>query len=522
MQLRDRIPGRSLLALAAASSVLMSALIPAQASAGPNSRNDRRVTQSAPDRAARAYTAPERSRRVYAAPERPVRVYAASERPVRVYTAPERPARVYTAPERPARVYTAPERPARRFVRIPPAEIGPAVRSDRVRAVRFERPVPALVRRPNTAIEVRPPARHFSLGNTFVQHVRVAPRPAAFVQYVRIRRADERERVRVLHPIAAVPVLYHPAYLTGRVVRVVRNSYIVLAPPVGRQVVVRCACNAVPVSRYVTVPATYSDGAYYASAYSPQYYPQVAQWYSNYYGVPVQYENGYYVPQYPGAQYPPYSGYGYSPYGSGSYSPYGSGSYYPYGSQYGSSSYWQYLPIAAALFGNVPYVGSLLDTLAQYSTYGGAYGNGYAYNGYGYNGYSAAAYGNGNYGANPYYAGSYGTPYDQCFNSTDDDNDGDGTCSPVSMYGSNGYGAPYGTYGAYGLPLGQQQVQGVVVGRSGSMLMVLGGNGLNPIVVDAAPALQNGYAMNGPIASGQVVDAFGYYSGNVFVATALV
>ncbi|HZT13568.1 MAG TPA: hypothetical protein VFA29_12225 [Candidatus Baltobacteraceae bacterium] len=425
-------------------------------------------------------------------------------------------------------MYAAPERPARRFVRIPRAEIAPAVRSDRVREIRYERPAPALVRRPNAAIEVRPPARRISVENGFVRRVRVAPQrvapqPAAFVQYVRARRADERERVRVPHPIAVVPILYHPAYLTGRVVRVVRNSYIVLAPPVGRQVVVRCACNSVPVSRYVTVPATYSNGAYYASAYSPQYYRQVAQWYSNYYGVPVQYENGYYVPQYPGAQYPPYSGYGYSPYGSGSYSPYGSGSYYPYGSQYGNSSYWQYLPIAAALLGNVPYVGSLLDTLAQYSTYG-AYGNGYGYNGYGYNGYgyNAPPYGNGNYGANPYYAGSYGTPYDQCLNSTDDDSDGDGTCAPVSTYGANGYGAPYGTYGAYGLPLGQQQVQGVVVGRSGSMLMVLGGNGLNPIVVDAAPALQNGYAMNGPIASGQVVDAFGYYNGNVFVATALV
>jgi hypothetical protein len=53
------------------------------------------------------------------------------------------------------------------------------------------------------------------------------------------------------------------------------------------------------------------------------------------------------------------------------------------------------------------------------------------------------------------------------------------------------------------------------------MLMVLGANGMQPIFVNAAPALQNGYALNGPVAVGQVIDAIGYYNGDQFIATAL-
>jgi hypothetical protein len=40
--------------------------------------------------------------------------------------------------------------------------------------------------------------------------------------------------------------------------------------------------------------------------------------------------------------------------------------------------------------------------------------------------------------------------------------------------------------------------------------------------VNEQPAMQNGYAVNGPVAVGQVVDAYGYYSGDTFVATALM
>ena len=383
---------------------------------------------------------------------------------------------------------------------------------------------------------------------------------APFVQHVRLsqpRFEERRERpAREIREVAAAPVLYHPAYLTGRVVRVVRNSYVVLAPPTGRQIVVRCACAQVRPMQYVALPATYNNGSYYAygypDGYSPQYYPQVAQWYSNYYGSPVQYQNGYYVPQYattnPYYNGNPYYGnpyYGNQYYGNPYYGNpyYGSDPYYnanPYynGYSYGGglpyngngSSYWQYLPIAAALLGNVPYVGQILDTL---SNNGGGYGNAPYYGNTPY--YGNAPY----YGSTPYYGGNspyygnsryynnstpyYGnTPYDQCYNSASDNGvDGDGACVPMNGYNGVGYNG-YGTYNAYGLPIGEQQVQGVVVGRTGSMLMVLGANGLNPILVNAAPALQSGYSMNGPIAVGQVVSAFGYYAGNTFVATALV
>jgi hypothetical protein len=82
-------------------------------------------------------------------------------------------------------------------------------------------------------------------------------------------------------------------------------------------------------------------------------------------------------------------------------------------------------------------------------------------------------------------------------------------------------GVPYGAaatpYGAYA----PQQVQGLVVAKSGSMLMLLGANGMQPIFVNAAPALDNGFALNGPVAVGQFVDAVGFYNGDTFMATAV-
>ena len=50
--------------------------------------------------------------------------------------------------------------------------------------------------------------------------------------------------------------------------------------------------------------------------------------------------------------------------------------------------------------------------------------------------------------------------------------------------------------------------------------MVLGANGLNPILVNDAPALASGNAFAQP-QLGRLVDAIGYYQGNTFVATAL-
>jgi hypothetical protein len=51
--------------------------------------------------------------------------------------------------------------------------------------------------------------------------------------------------------------------------------------------------------------------------------------------------------------------------------------------------------------------------------------------------------------------------------------------------------------------------------------MLLGSNG-QPTFVYAAPAMQNGYTANVPIQPGQIVNAYGYYSGNTFIATAIV
>jgi hypothetical protein len=92
----------------------------------------------------------------------------------------------------------------------------------------------------------------------------------------------------------------------------------------------------------------------------------------------------------------------------------------------------------------------------------------------------------------------------------------------LSYGDENAYCAAPQTAGYYGSPYAPQQVQGLVVAKTGSILMVLGANGLKPIIVDAGPAMQGGYAVNGPVAVGQVIDAYGYYTGNTFMATALM
>lgn len=271
-------------------------------------------------------------------------------------------------------------------------------------------------------------------------------------------------------------IVYHPAYLTGRVVAVRRNV-VVLQPPTGREIFVNCACGSpnydyvrrYRVNQYVTVPATYTNGGYYVYnpyAYSPYAYNPYS--YNPYYGTPMPYVTTYYA---------------------------------------------------------APYYGGGDERDEDDSRYNGYYGNYYS-------GYPQPQ----PYYYNAYpYANSYSTPYDNCV-WTEDDNDGDGYCAaqsngyynnyPYNGYGGypyNGFGGypynnGYGAYGAYPL----QQVQGLVVAKTGSMLMVLGANGLNPIFVNATPAFQSGYAVNGPVAVGQVIDAYGYYNGDMFVATAMM
>ena len=51
--------------------------------------------------------------------------------------------------------------------------------------------------------------------------------------------------------------------------------------------------------------------------------------------------------------------------------------------------------------------------------------------------------------------------------------------------------------------------------------MVLGANGLNPVLVNDGPALNSGLAFSGQPAVGHLVTAYGFYDGNTFVATSL-
>jgi hypothetical protein len=291
---------------------------------------------------------------------------------------------------------------------------------------------------------------------------------------LRARRPEYRTRFVGVRPRAFTQRRY-----TAPFVQYIRRStiYRVAAHPRTRRVFVtrpeilvgrRYVQYPVPyrVNESVRTPAMYNANLHYYHPYpySPQYYPQVGQWYSNYFGVPVIFVNGFYVPQYGYNGYgAPYNWGGYNSYNWGGYNQYNWGGYNPYNPGYGSY-------------------------------------NGYPYSGYPYNPY-------GSYGANPYGYGDQ-TPYDNCM-WNDPSEGGDGYCGADSGYGfASGYQLA--------------RVQGVVVAKSGSMLLLLGENGLSPIFVNEAPALQNGFAQAGSIGIGQIVDAYGFYNGNEFVATALV
>lgn len=313
---------------------------------------------------------------------------------------------------------------------------------------------------------------------TFVQTAprQHATKAAPFVQYVRAPSARKRvvttrEIVRsplmrsMVAPRMRTAIAYHPAYLAGRVVSVTRDR-IVLDPPVGVPIVVRDVSIAnptaiVPMGTYVTLPVTYSNGYY-------TLYPQAT-----------------------------YNGYAYAP------------PAYCYGPS--STLYAALIPaVIGALSGNASsFNSSDLAAVAltaasgsnSCSPYETAYAAPIAYP-------APAAY------VTPvaYSYNTYATPYDSCVWSDNDEDGYDAGCiSPQQT------AYAYSPYAAYA----PQQVQGLVVARSGNMLMVLGANGMQPIFVNAAPALHNGFALNGPVAVGQVIDAIGYYNGETFVATAL-
>jgi hypothetical protein len=324
--------------------------------------------------------------------------------------------------------------------------------------------------------------------------VNVREQRSPFIQYVRAPRA-ERRTVYVRREIAPA-VAYHPTYLTGRVVRVRRN-YVVLRPPVGEAITVACACyrhyRHYRTGSYATVPAMYRNGTYVAYPYhapSNVYYaasPYYGSWDND--GDENDNDDGYYNSA------PYYYNYG-QPY-------YGNGGYYNNVPYYGQSPYYDQSPYDNCLWSDND--GDEGPYCAQQS----GYYTGYPYNASPYNGYPYSA-------GYPYDTGypNNGYPY--------------GTAYP---YGNDPYGStypyggsPYGMYSGYGYgtPYAPQQVQGIVIAKTGSIIMLLGANGLKPIMVDAGPALQNGLSANGPIAAGQVVDAYGYYSGDTFIATMLV
>jgi hypothetical protein len=274
----------------------------------------------------------------------------------------------------------------------------------------------------------------------------------------------------IIAPRVRTAIAYHPAYLAGRVLSVSRDR-ILLEPPVGAPIVVRDVAIAnpaayVPTGTYVTLPVSYDNGYY------------------SLYGQPT------------------YNGYAYAP------------PAYCYGPS--STLYTALIPaVIGALSGNgsglnANDLASVALTAATGSnSCGTAYDTTYAAP----LTYAAPAtyvtpvaqtY---NYNAYP-----YATPYDNCVWSDNDGDENNGGCA-ASVQPSYAY-SPYAAYAP-------QQVQGLVVAKTGTMLMVLGANGTQPVFINAAPALNNGYALNGPVAVGQVIDAIGYYNGDTFVATAL-
>lgn len=364
--------------------------------------------------------------------------------------------------------------PRERFVRAEP-RVRSAPRHYAAPRERFVRTEPRVQTAP----------RHYAAPRE--RFVRVAPRSrvvhenrAPFVQYVRANRyryaprfVSTRQVVRsplmraVYYPRTrrSTLVYYHPGYLAGRVVSVNRRV-IVLAPPVGREIFVGAApvANAAylfPVGQTVTLPVTYANGGYTV------------------YTQPTYYGNTYAPPAY----------------------------------CYGPSStlYSAVLPaVIGAVSGNGSFNTSDLAALAL-SAAASSYGSDSCSTTYDQSAYDQPPYyqqaNQVVYQGVPVQNYAYATPYDNCVYS---DNYGDGYCAgtQVNPYAYNSIYAP-------------QQVQGLVVAKTGTMLMVLGGNGLKPVFVNAAPALENGYGLNGPVAIGQVVDAVGYYNGDTFVATAL-
>ncbi len=370
--------------------------------------------------------------------------------------------------------------------------------------------VPQRVAPQGRAMPARTERQHFTVAP---QKIRAIERPARFedrarvqrkandnvapfVEVVRPRRAEHfSERVVQAGGVRS----YHSNYVTGKVVQI-ENNAVVLESPRGERFVVRGwhGGNKHWRDRVLTVPIVYENGIYYA--YQPAFADAVPNAYTNYI-------------------YP--AGYGYvAPY---AYAPtYGYVPGYGYSSGYAGAN--ALTSVLATVLGGSKsdsLVNSLLTNfLASYlassapgytANYVPAYGTSYA---------SPVSYIASNASAATYtYPATYSSPLSYTYPMTcvyNDPGDASGggydpSCAPMTT-------ANYYTSATAYAPA---QVQGVVVAASGSTLMVLGANGLKPIMVNDAPALQGGDAFNGQPSVGRVINAYGFYDGNTFVATAL-
>ncbi len=398
---------------------------------------------------------------------------AQAQRPMRVEN---RPARIEN---RPARVENVPQqrfenRPAR--VENRPARIENAPQRFENRAQRFEN-------RP-ARVENVPQQRFENRAQRFEN------RPERFVQRARTNNENQAPFADVVRPRATrFRSDRSEQFVAGRVVRTDADNVFV-ETPIGQTVVVRGWHGHRKHwnwgSQMVTIPVVYQNGAYYAyqtnivpAAFTSYVYPAVAN-----YG---------YAPDYGSV-----TGYGYTPVYSNSqdYANYAMASTLTSvvssllngsnGSSLTHSLLTNYLTSYAlsSLAGNTPAFTSVYPTGYAVPASYAPINSPLTYN------YPMTCV-----SSDPYNGGSYYDP----------------SCAPAATT----------TYYTSASAYAPAQVQGVVVGASGSTLMVLGANGLKPVMVNDAPALSNGLAYSGQPAVGRLVTAYGFYDGNSFVATSL-
>ncbi|HEV2262394.1 MAG TPA: hypothetical protein VGR69_08935 [Candidatus Rubrimentiphilum sp.] len=328
---------------------------------------------------------------------------------------------------------------------------------------------------------------------TFSEPVRVRNENESVAPFEQVIRPGEvtinREDVEATVPVVA----YQPTVLAGEVVNI-DNDDIFLQTPSGQVETIVMEGHGRHHGWWhhiVAIPVIETDGVYYAQ---PAAFVQA---------VPASYiyPNSIYPSSFvPMSVYDPYAAYG-SPYG------YNSGNIVSSLLTATLASY-----VVSYLMGSHPSLSSIASSVLP--------------------AVASSALGGGSY-LTPAYAPTYVAPaYTTSYVAPAAYNPVTGYSYPTTcvytdpITGLTSYDpacAPATTTSYYASPnvYAPEQLQGVVVGTSGSTLMVLGANGLTPILVNDAPALQSGNLFNGQPTTGRVVTAYGFYSGSTFVATAL-